>query len=331
MKVGIRIIKSIKKNLWKIILLIVVLMIVYVTFMDSLPLIMKEITETDPCKFLIVCILSFFYCVIEGVNMTSFARKYQEDFRIWNGLLIFLYGCFYKVVTFGSGSSVAIMYYLNKKGIKPSIGMSITTIQYVIHKLTIALLATIFLLCNYHFMMEYYAKYLPFLMIGYGLTVVIVAFLILICVSSNFHKLLLFFLNKVGRKFVGEDKIEELKEEMANLRSETKYILKDKKFVLKIIARNMVKLSCWYVIPYILMYGKIDYHITEIAMVCSLVIILSGVLPTPAGIGSIEVVYVLLYSLLVGGVLASSSMLIFRFATYIFPFILGSIAVVLFH
>ena len=57
--------------------------------------------------------------------------------------------------------------------------------------------------------------------------------------------------------------------------------------------------------------------------------ILSGVIPTPAGIGSFEFVYMLLFGPMVGTVDAASSMLLYRFATFIWPFVIGFVYVIL--
>lgn len=55
----------------------------------------------------------------------------------------------------------------------------------------------------------------------------------------------------------------------------------------------------------------------------SFAVVLSGVLPTPAGIGSFEFVYLLLFRPVVGTVDAVSSLLLYRFGSFILPFIYG--------
>ena len=54
----------------------------------------------------------------------------------------------------------------------------------------------------------------------------------------------------------------------------------------------------------------------------SFAVILAGSIPTPAGIGSFEFVYLLLFSPIVGTVDAASSMLLYRFASYVWPFLI---------
>ncbi len=55
---------------------------------------------------------------------------------------------------------------------------------------------------------------------------------------------------------------------------------------------------------------------------------LSGVIPTPAGIGSFEFVYLLLFRPVVGTVDAFSSILFYRFSSFILQFIYGFVYVI---
>ena len=62
--------------------------------------------------------------------------------------------------------------------------------------------------------------------------------------------------------------------------------------------------------------------------VTSLSIMLAAVIPAPGGIGSTELVFTSLFAGIVGTGLAGSAALLYRFATFIFPFILGLFIVI---
>ena len=81
--------------------------------------------------------------------------------------------------------------------------------------------------------------------------------------------------------------------------------------------------------PYIFLvenHPNIDFLLTFSFI--SFAVVLSGVIPTPAGIGSFEFVYLLLFKPLVGTVDAVSSLLLYRFSSFILPFIYGFFYVV---
>lgn len=101
-------------------------------------------------------------------------------------------------------------------------------------------------------------------------------------------------------------------------------IVKDQTALLRIYFWNMVKLIFWYVLPYIFLvenHSNLDFLLTFSFV--SFAVVLSGVVPTPAGIGSFEFIYLLLFKPLVGTVDAVSSLLLYRFSSFILPFIYG--------
>jgi hypothetical protein len=68
----------------------------------------------------------------------------------------------------------------------------------------------------------------------------------------------------------------------------------------------------------------------NICAVSALMTAIAGVFPSPAGIGSTEILYTLLFVRIEGIIQAASTMLLYRFATFIFPFIIGAVVAV-FH
>ena len=98
---------------------------------------------------------------------------------------------------------------------------------------------------------------------------------------------------------------------------------------MRIYLWNMLKLVFWYVLPYLILienHPKIDFLLT-ISFI-SFAVVLSGVIPTPAGIGSFEFVYLLLFRPVVGTVDAVSSLLLYRFSSFILPFLYGFVYVI---
>ena len=61
----------------------------------------------------------------------------------------------------------------------------------------------------------------------------------------------------------------------------------------------------------------------------SLSVMLAAVIPSPAGIGSTEFVFTALFSGIVGTGLAGSASLLYRFGTFVFPFLVGAVVVII--
>ena len=63
----------------------------------------------------------------------------------------------------------------------------------------------------------------------------------------------------------------------------------------------------------------------QVLAVTSLAVMIAAVIPTPAGIGSSEVMLIALFTGIVGSETAGAAALLYRFATFVFPFLLGVI------
>ena len=66
----------------------------------------------------------------------------------------------------------------------------------------------------------------------------------------------------------------------------------------------------------------------ETMAITALSVMLAAVIPAPAGVGSTEFVFTGLFAGIVGTGIAGSASLLYRFATFVFPFLIG-VAVVI--
>ena len=250
--------------------LTLIAVIIY-TFRDSAGPILKELGETTPIVVILISILAILYELVEGWITCSFARRYQPEFTYWMGVESAFYCSFYRVATLGSGAGVAAVYYFNEKGIPVSKGTGMYMVEYVLHKVTIALFSAVFFVFSFGFMQKHYAEYEWMLIGGYGITIVIAVALLLFCCSKRVHGLLLWLLDKLNRN------------------------------------------------------GKLNEQAMAIT---SLSVMLAAVIPTPAGIGSTEFVFTMLFAGLVGMGDAGSATLLYRFATFVLPFLIGAVIVI---
>ncbi len=120
-----------------------------------------------------------------------------------------------------------------------------------------------------------------------------------------------------------------MREQCADLETASKYLLHKKKMVAGVVGLNLLKLCFWYGMPYLLFAGDKNINMVETMAITALsVMLLAAVIPAPAGIGSTEFVFTGLLPGLVGTGIAGSASLLYRFATFVFPFLIG-VAVVI--
>ena len=316
------------KTTGKILFVLLLIAAICYTFRDSAVPIWNQLKKTAPLILIGICLSSVVYHLIEGWIICSFVRQYYPAFRYVWGVECAFYCSFYRVATLGSGAGVAAVYYLDKRGVEPSHGTGMYMIQYVIHKVSIAIFCGICFLLDYRFMMKNFGEYRAVLWIGYGITLAICVVLALSVCSSRFHRLLLFLLEKLDRKGKYADKIAHFKEYFEQLKTESVQLLKKKSLIVTVTARNMVKLCFWYGIPFLILIGGGQLSLLDSLAITSMAVMLAAVIPTPAGIGSVEVLLTAFLSVLIGTGSAGAATLLYRFATFIFPFLAGAVVAV---
>lgn len=309
-------------------MLALVAAIIY-TFRDTAGPILEQMKKTTPVVLIGICVLTVIYHLMEGWITTLLAREYNPQFPYRKGVGNAFFCSFYRVATLGSGAGVAGVLYLGENGVEHSKGFGLYMLQYAFHKISIAIFAVVFFFANWNYMYSHFESYMWLLMAGFLVTLVITLFLILFCCSTAFHKVFFKFLDFINGKLKGrfDVQIASLRGECQMLEVASKHILKKKSLVIEVIVISFVRNCFWYGIPYLIFLGHNDVTLMQTMAVTSLSIMLAAVLPAPGGIGSTELVFTSLFSGIVGTGLAGSAALLYRFGTFIFPFMLGALVV----
>lgn len=317
------------KKIFKVIFIIVLAGVIYFIFRDTISPIFNNIKHISILGIINITLLSVGYSCIDGINIDLLSRRFNQRFKILKGIGCCLYTCFYRTVTLGSGSYIASIYFLKKNGLSASEAVDVSTINYILHKLSILIFSILCMLINHNFILINFKDYINFIMIVYIINILVIIILLSTCLSKTFHNLLLLILDKVKKKTRFKSNINYIKSEILNLRKSTILLLNNKNIIIAILLGNLLKLYFLYYSSYVaLSEMKISINSFDAVTITSLVTILAGVIPTPAGIASIEFVYILLFSVLENTLVVSSSMLVYRFGSFIVPFITGGLYVI---
>ena len=307
--------------------LLIIAIVVY-TFRNSAGPIARQLQQTSIWVIVTISILAVLYELVEGWVTYSFAKKYNPAFTYRMGVESAFYCCFYRVATLGSGAGVAAIYYFNEKGIEISKGTGMYMIEYVLHKVTIAIFSGLFFVISWGFMRNYYSKYTWMLLGGYGITFFVAVLMVLFCCSRHIHEWLLWIAEKFNKNGRFNVQITEFRHQCRVIETATGELLSKRSFVLSIILKDLLKFSFWYSIPYVVLCDTGMITLPEAMAVTSLSVLLAAVIPAPAGIGSTEFVFAMLYSVIVGTGAAGSASLLYRFATFVLPFLIGACVVI---
>ena len=262
---------------------------------------------------------------------TLLAKQYNREFTLGMGITNAFLCSFYRVATLGSGAGVAAIVYLGEHGIEYSKSFGMYMLQYAFHKISIAFFSMILFALNWNYMRVHFGEYMWLLLAGYLVTLIITVVLILFSCSRQFHRMLLwvvdFFNGKTKGRF--DPQAAMLHDQCQMLEDASRQLMGEKRLVAGAVGLNLIKFAFWYSIPYLIFLGQGEITLPQTMAVTSLSVMLAAVIPSPAGIGSTEFVFTALFSGIVGTGLAGSASLLYRFGTFVFPFLVGAVVVII--
>lgn len=317
-----------RKLILNILLFVVMIGVIVFVIRDSLGEIFAELGKTSLPVLLGVTALGLISQIIEGYTIKTIAGEFQSGFTIRDGFFASAYSTFYRVITFGTGSILSEVIYYHKKGLKYSEGTGTSALRVITYKIALMVWAFVFLIVKGDAIQAHISNGIFLVIAGIGVTLLIISTLLLLSLNINAQVFFVIICNRFLKRQKLRDGVDRLNEQIYSLRGAIKTFIRDRSAVLRVFCSNMGKLVVWYLLPYFILvqdYPEIDFFLT-VALI-SFTVILGGILPAPGGIGGFEFVYVLLFRNVVGRVDAVSSLLLYRYATYLLPFLIGMIYV----
>lgn len=312
------------KLIYNFLFLLLLLALMIYIFDHSMHEILMQLSQTSGSIIVLVIVLGSSYQLLEGYSIQAIVAPFQSQFTWKDGFWTSCYIAFYRVISFGTGTLLSEVYFYKKKGLMYSQGVGVTALHMIMYKATLIFMALLGMLVEFPQLLAHNKKIIPLLVIGILLTFVLIFILLLLSSSLNFQVLFIKIVNRWFKKASLRHWVDEINLRIYSLRDTVKLITQDRSALTRIFGWNVCKLSTWFLIPCVVLYGQYStLSIGTVFFYTSFAVIVSGVLPTPAGLGSFEFVYLLLFSPMVGTVDAVSSLLLYRFASFVLPFFLG--------
>lgn len=303
-----------------------------VFYWDSLEDIVNGIQALAFYEIAVCCLFAGSFFFMEGAVMQGMVRLSGSAYLLWESIKV-AYCCeFYRLITLGSGSGIAQIYYLSKRDIPPAQGTGISMIQFVLKKIAVLLLGVsgfLFLLTSGR-MGEVCNSYGKYMVLGVIITVVIVAAMLSIAASSKVLQFVNWLCDKLSGKIPSLQKTLQKGKEQAVLLNDTgKVVFRKKGGFLLVLLKSMGMLLMVYLIPAYMFRGQEfpDFFLNVCLM--AVAYMLAGVIPSPSGIGSLEFVFLLLFGFFLPESVTVPAILVFRFVTWIVPFAIGGLIVLL--
>ena len=303
--------------------------ILYYSFRDSMGDMLAELAGVSPQVVFSLFLTVILYHICEGHITWLIVHKTHPDYPRWRGFCNAFYCSFYKTATLGSGSGIAGIYYLNKSGIPVPNATGMYFFQYIVHKVSMAIYSLILFLVTYGFIHTSFVDYESYILLGFAGVCVIAGVLLAVATVPWMQTACNLLANRLRAKHPSwEERLTGAGHKLAQLQAESRSLLKAPLLLLRLFLCNLLKFTTWYLIPWMVFRSSTTEDLPFTALQCFSLTALSqslaGVIPTPAGIGSVEAVFVLLFRRLLPEAKALSTVVLYRFDTMLLPCAIGA-------
>ena len=317
--------KKKKSYLFSAVTLALIFGALILVFRGALPEIMENLSAVPPAGVLALLGMGFAYEAMESAVGFVLLRRKKPDITFADALKLTFLGVFGNIATMGAGTLPAQGYYLFRRGLDAGSSVGIMASEYVLHKVSVLLYAAIALLAGGGWLRESAGGIARYIGIGYGVGALIVLALTLLYTWDKALALVLLLLRRLPDTPKWSARRERLADSLTQLNTEARKVLLVPSNCVQGIAVSMVKLFALYCIPYVSLrlVGCTALRFAQAQLLASLMLLITSALPNVAGVGPTEFAFLLLFSPFAGSGEASSALVLYRVATYFFPFLVS--------
>lgn len=277
--------------------------------------------------------------VLEAFVLKVFSNLYLPTYSFKDGFINAMTGAFFSGITpFASGGQFAQAIVFKKQGVNYANSTGILLMHFILYQICLVIYTFFIMIFKFNEIAGDYNGFLSLALIGFLCNTVVIIVLIAGALSYRFQHFLTGTVLKVAHRlhFIKNYEYEKNKLEnyLVDFHKELKVIQRHPKEMGIIIFLFILKLTVLYSIPYIIAWS-LGHNVSMILFgnyfaICAFIYLITAFIPIPGASGGSEGTFVLLYSSLMGSVLARSSMIIWRFTTYYVTIFLGFIIFMVF-
>ena len=313
-----------RKNLWTGLLMLILLpMLVAWVFRGHGREIWDNIRAIPIGWLLALLGLGIVYQMLESVVCQTLVKPQLNGFLFRQAVEAVLLGVFANVATFGVGTIPMQSYYLYRRGLTAGSGASIMTLEYTFHKITILIYTTAMLFLQGRWLAGQNSGLACYLLLGYGICTLIITGLLLLCAWKRLQRLACFGIDRLPESWDRRKAV--WKKNLIALYTQSQRLLHDRKRLGQVLVWNSLKLFCLYLTLFlsIRMVGASGLSLWRMQLLGGLMHMIVSALPNVAGMGPAEFAFLLIFSNYMDYGQLSSALILYRTATFFFPFVLG--------
>ena len=194
----------------------------------------------------LVLALGITYPLLEGVASWLIVRSRLPGFTLRHGIDNAWMGTFGNVICLGAGAVPMQTYYLHRCGLGLGPGVGLMTLQYVFHKASVLVYATVLLLWNRQWFTAHATGVLSYLPAAYTVVAGVILGLVLLCTAPLVQSLARRALGLLPKTEKWQARRESWQTQLDTLSEESRHLLTEKSRCLKIFAVHLCKLFLMY-------------------------------------------------------------------------------------
>ena len=327
-----RVIKKYALNILWIILFAIIA--IYFSLRGEYQDIMAVLGGIDVFWLIVIILLAIVPYLFDGLILTIFAKIYKKTYRLKQGIVNALSGGFFNGITpFASGGQFAQVYIFKKQGVETTSGIGILLMNFIVYQIAMVFYTLLILIFKFNKFYTEFSSFVSLALIGFAINAVVIFGLLFGAISHRFQRFLTGTVLLIGHKLHIVKNYEvskvNLDQRILDFRRELGIMSKHKGTIAVIFVLFLIRLTILYSIPFFTMLSLgrslpfSEYF--DYVGISAFIYMITSFIPIPGASGGSEATYVLLYCYVMGNVMASSSMLIWRFATYYLVMLAGGL------
>ena len=316
-----------KKTVISLLVLAALTSVIVLLFKDHWAEITAALAQLSVWQVLAVLAVGLSYPLLEGCVSFLIVRSRLPGFTFWQAIDNAWCGTFGNVVTLGAGAMPVQAWYLHRCGLPVGPCVGLMTLQYVFHKSTVLLYATVMLLLQYKWLAANTTGVMNYLPTAYAVVAAVIVVLVLVCTSPLVQDLARWLMQFLPNTEKWQQRRADWQQQLDVLGEESRRLLADKPRCAKILALQAVKLFGLFCLTYLCIrfMGLPLLGFWQVQLLTSLMLFLSNALPNVAGMGSIETAFLLVFGCFLERGEVMSVMMLYRIASYYVVFAVSAV------
>lgn len=303
----------------------VLTLVLTIVFRGQSEEIIQCLRTVPPLGLLRLLLMGLLCPLLEAAAGWVALRPQMPGVTLRKTLTVSFLNIFGNVATMGAGSIPLQSWYLSLYGLLPGAGVGMMTLCYALQKATVLIYATVMLIFQGGWLRSSHGDLSRYITLGYIVCAVIILALILLCTWEKVQRLALWGIGKLPDTGKWQKRKAEWSKNIEALRTQSKALLSSRGRCGAVMLLYAGKYCLLYTVSYyslsLLGFSELSFWQTQ--LLSAVMVLITNALPNVGGVGPAEFSFALLYSPYLGRANAASAMVLYRMASYLFPFLVS--------